>query len=190
MEWNNFKRPSVTQLKDITYLKVKNSNIKTLPSWLNECTNLKKIKIRNCGLERILSDTFPESVKSIDLVDNKLTSIPQLPSGVIKLNISRNYIDDLNEILPNGLQILIWSCNDVKALPLLLPESLKELTCSFNHIEKIDTELPESLRYFNFANNDIYTITDELDNFMTRDNVKFEYYINPIQREVREAYIK
>lgn len=190
MIWTNFQRPPDNKILDVTYVKIRNSNSKILPIWIHECKNLKKIKLVNCGIERIIPNTFPQTVTSINLVDNNLKTVPKLPDNVKLLNISRNHITDLNDVLPDGLEILIYSCNNATSLPHTLPSSLKKLTCSFNNIEKIETELPKSLKYFNFANNDIYVISNELDEFMMRDDVKFEYFINPIQKEVYEAYIE
>lgn len=74
--------------------------------------------------------------------NNKLTSLPELPSGLSGLYCLVNQLMELPE-LPDGLTRLCCSDNQLTELPEL-PSGLTSLDCSYNQLTKLP-ELPSSL---------------------------------------------
>ena len=99
----------------ITVLDFNNKNIDELPS-------LAKYK----KLNRVIMN------------NNKLTTIPDLPSSLKYLSLKNNYVRELPSCLPHKLLSLDVENNFIEELPEL-PESLKILICNNNKINNIDT---------------------------------------------------
>ena len=115
---------SLKELKWITYLKIEQNNLTSLPDWIDCLQELEVLKVWDNKLE-----TLPSSI----------VNIPKL----FKLDISRNHLKFLPESIGNlnNLQNLILWKNNLCALPLSI--------CNLVHLKIFDisnnklVELPE-----------------------------------------------
>ena len=120
----------------LQYLRIHNNPIKTLPALP---VGLKCLDIQGCGLTH-LPRSLPKQLDELDVRDNNLTSIPDLPNTVDFLNICDNPIDyypyiyranvrvyyDLNE-LSQAFKYSAFVLNGVKVFtPLHLLERSDE----------------------------------------------------------------
>lgn len=78
------------------------------------------------------------TLKQLDVTDNCLTHLPELPAKLVKLKVSDNRLTGLPE-LPATLRSLEASRNDLATLPIL-PRNL--VKCSLNH--NLLTQIPNA----------------------------------------------
>jgi E3 ubiquitin-protein ligase SspH2 len=82
-------------------------------------------------------DSYPPHITKLDLSKMGLYSIPSLERFILltDLNIGNNYLSVLPE-LPSSLEYLNCSDNNITEL-FILPAGLKRLNCNNNRITKI-----------------------------------------------------
>lgn len=140
-----------------------NSFPATIETLILDCTKIKffdghtflhltKLSICNCNL---INFVFPPYLLELEITDNKLKSLDDLPRSLITLNCSNNELTEL-PLLSFGLEILKCSHNLLKELPNL-PYSINNLDISHNEISKI-THLPYYLKSFCANNSGIQDI--------------------------------
>jgi hypothetical protein len=120
----------ITNLPNLTTIKIINSGLEALPNNIGQLTNLKIINITNCDL-----GSLPESIGQLtnllylNLSETDLSELPpnigQL-SSLYYLNVSFTHITALPESIGqlNNLDLLILNNTAIE----LLPESLKNIT--------------------------------------------------------------
>ncbi|MCJ7637912.1 MAG: hypothetical protein MUO21_10520, partial [Nitrososphaeraceae archaeon] len=104
--------------------------------------NIIEFNVENNRLRNLNSYTvqFPLSLRLLNLSDNMLNDIPELPVGVVEVYISGNRIDELPKI----------------------PQSVKVLDISDNCLPKIPEELKKRCIKLKYDNNLIHDDSDDL----------------------------
>lgn len=129
---------------------------------LNKFSKLHTLTLASNNITDISNWKFPPSLLMLNLMNNKLTSLPQnkqfLPPKLVKLNLSCNNLKNLNNIVfPETLEYLDLQLNNISKLSNLdLPKDLKVLIASGNNIMFDDNEsvwFPENLVYLNLLQN-------------------------------------
>ena len=92
------------------------------------------------------------NLKTLECLENNLTSLPQLPANLVKLDCSMNQLTVL-PILPTSLEELSCAVNKLTKLPSL-PSTLKIIYCNFNEITALPS-LPNELEYLACGSNKI-----------------------------------
>lgn len=80
----------------------------------------------------------------LDLSMTKLTEVPKIPSYVKRINLSENYITVLQD-LPDYIEELTIDSNETLTTIVNLPKNLKRFKCSYNFLLESLPELPEGL---------------------------------------------
>lgn len=97
-------------------------------------------------------DWIPTRCSELYLQENQLTELPDLSNTVSIINVSKNRLEKLPELLPQKLQYLNVSDNpNLKTLPEL-PDGLEVLFASNCGLSKCPA-LPKSLKYLYLQNN-------------------------------------
>ena len=179
------------------------TSLKSLQCWRNHISTLPELP---ASLEQLELDNneftsmptnLPEGLKVLEVGDNKIPVIDNLPSGLETFNCSSQKITDgdfkFTAKLPEGLRsFLCYDC-DLEELPEL-PSTLKTLDCSENQLTKLPElpasltwlvcsenqltalpELPTSLNYFNCSGNKLtnlgsVSVLAELNTLYCADN--------------------
>ncbi len=123
-----------------------------------------EININSKNIEGILDFSNFTKLTKLDCVDNKITSLNNLPNSLIELNCGYNKITSLDN-LPTSLIKLRCEYNKITSLDNL-PTSLIELICNNNKITSLDN-LPNSLIKLNCFGNEI-TSLDNLPNSLIK----------------------
>ncbi|XP_077190721.1 opticin isoform X2 [Paroedura picta] len=105
-------------------------------------TKLKQIDLTNNIISWVDEDSFRllPSLQELILPENKLTSLPELPSGIIQLDVRFNMIQS-SGIRPEAfqdlkkLQFLYLADNKLDYIPVPLPEGLRSLHLQNNNIQ-------------------------------------------------------
>lgn len=140
------------------------------------------LKLSFLGLTKIPSD-LPDSVKSLSLTCNHLTTLDNLPSMLQILYVGGNHLYNIPDTLPSTLQTLFINDNQLRSLPNTLPDSLekimaysneleslpdklpsnlKMLAVNHNRLKRLPTHLPDSLTFLNVTYNPLYALPDRL----------------------------
>lgn len=110
-----------------------------------------KLSLKGLGLLRI-PPVIP-NVFSLDLSDNRLSEVTQLPCGVQFLVLAGNKIKQLRTPLPARLVVLDVSRNYLTSLPEPLPDSLVRLDVQDNGLSQLPRKPPRELRIVNAGQN-------------------------------------
>lgn len=89
------------------------------------------LKLTNKKLKRI--DSYP--IYHINLSNNILKSIPDLPNTLISLDVRNNKLKILPE-LPETLESLIVTDNELEYIPKL-PKGITTFCCSYNKLKEL-----------------------------------------------------
>jgi Leucine-rich repeat (LRR) protein len=178
----NFKSNCMTKkiqkLLKLKSLKINESEIDEIKYFP---PNLEEINISNCTLIHFDTSSAPKSLIKISLENNlleffadgniflnlvelnlsynKLTNIPLIPPNLKKLNIERNELEKIENLLESQLEYLNISGNDIQTLEGL-PPTLKKLEIDKNSITILDISNLFKLEYLNANSNDIVTINN------------------------------
>lgn len=120
----------------------------TCPEILNE----KSLSLNALQIGSIDGINYFSNLESLELVENNVSQLPNLPSKLMILDCSMNQLKSLPK-LPSALEELSCAVNQLTSLPLL-PASLKILYCNFNQITVLPT-LPITLEYLACGSNSI-----------------------------------
>jgi hypothetical protein len=118
------------------------------PSIINE-ENLSLNGLQISSLEGL--EAFV-NLKTLECLENNLTSLPALPASIVKLDCSMNQLTSL-PTLPSSLEELSCAANKLTSLPSL-PAQLKIIYCNFNEITALP-RLPKNLEYLACGTNKI-----------------------------------
>lgn len=105
------------------------------------------------GDNNLQSLKIPDNILTLDISNNKLTSVPLLSNKIESINLSHNNITHLGR-LPNSLTEIYAGFNKISSVNVL-PKNLKILEMPDNDIFFIHPILPESLTNVNLENNKI-----------------------------------
>jgi len=97
----------------------------------------------------------PESLKVLDITENKLHVLPKFSNNLQKLSVSRNLIKIL-PYLPDSVLELYATDNFIVHIAKL-PESLEILSLSNNRINKVD-DFPPKLKHIDLSDNAIESL--------------------------------
>lgn len=94
---------------------------------------------------------LPSHITTLDISNNKLTSLPNLPPNLCHLNAGRNRLLSLPTVYPPSLVTIKVNNNDLKSLPVF-PVTLREINVSWNKLTQFQG-LPRMLTSLNVGNN-------------------------------------
>ena len=103
----------------------------------------------------ILKEEF-SNVKTIQLPEGDITNIINIPEGVTKLEINKNFIFELND-LPSSLTSLGVTYNYLSNIDLTQLKDLEYLNVSHNQISELEN-LPTTIIELNCENNQLRSI--------------------------------
>lgn len=132
----------------LTVLKLEKNNITSIN---NLPPNLIGIDLEDNELSELNID-LPESLSFISIAKNKFRYLPKFSNNVTVLDISVNYITDIND-LPDSITTLDCSRNELKQIRIL-PKNLKECCASNNKISYL-WNLSDTIEYLDLSNNKI-----------------------------------
>lgn len=175
---SNCMTKKIQKLTELKSLKIDESEIEEIKYFP---PNLEEIIISNCTLMHFDTSSAPKSLIKISLENNlleffadgnlflnlvelnlsynKLTNIPLIPPNLKKLNIERNELEKIENLLDSQLEYLNISGNDIQTLEGL-PSTLKKLEIDKNSITILDISNLIQLEYLNASSNDIVTINN------------------------------
>jgi len=97
---------------------------------------------------------IPDGVKNVKFEKHLLVEVPQLPRSIETLNLSGNYIEQIDLSSLDNLRVLKLDGNRIKVLNKNnLPESLEELYIDDNQITVLNLDNLQKLRILHCRNN-------------------------------------
>lgn len=116
------------------------------------CNRASALELELANLMLTSLPELPAGLEKLDVSGNQLCSLPVLPTGLEELYVRRNLLDSL-PVLPDGLKKLDVSRNRLCSLPVL-PAGLVMLDVSNNQLSGLP-ELPGYMRTLNVSNNQL-----------------------------------
>ncbi|GEM_PF-5423678 len=113
--------------------------------------------LNSMHIKNIEGIQYFKNLKNLEVLENNITSISQLPPTLVKFDCSMNQLKQLPP-LPNSMEELSCAMNQLTYLPIL-PNSLKILYCNFNEIS-ILPKLPKNLEFLSCGSNNISCLPD------------------------------
>jgi hypothetical protein len=113
-----------------------------------------QLKLNNKEIKNLDGLQYFQQVWNLDIYNNIIEELKDLPPNLTHLNCSMNEIKELKD-LPPKLGYLNCSQNKLETINNL-PNNLKHLVCSNNLIKKI-INLPDNLESLNFSDNSVTT---------------------------------
>ena len=159
---------SVTLTGDKPHCKLLRKYIDKVPDWVAQITAWRAwAKVNAPGeyraeaLSRVKAYIYNRacnraSALELELANLMLTSLPELPAGLEKLDVSGNQLCSL-PVLPTGLEELYVRRNLLDSLPVL-PAGLKKLDVSRNRLCSLPV-LPAGLKHLNVGGNNLFRST-------------------------------
>ncbi|MDO2730615.1 hypothetical protein [Escherichia coli] len=150
---------SVTLTGDKPHCKLLRKYIDKVPDWVAQITAWRAwAKVNAPGeyraeaLSRVKAYIYNRacnraSALELELANLMLTSLPELPAGLEKLDVSGNQLCSL-PVLPAGLVMLDVSNNQLSGLPAL-PGYMRTLNVSNNQLTSLPDRLPSGLEMLN-----------------------------------------
>ena len=114
------------------------------------CNSASALELELANLMLTSLPELPAGLEKLDVSGNQLCSLPVLPTGLEELYVRRNLLDSL-PVLPAGLKKLDVSRNRLCSLPVL-PAGLKHLYLCKNHLCSLPV-LPASLEKLDVSRN-------------------------------------
>lgn len=115
---------------------------------------------------------LPSRLKKLIIQGQLLKKVENLPTSLIELNVSFNYLSKIDVSSLKNLEILDIANNKLTSLTDL-PDSLKELNCSENELTKMDFDKLHNLKKVNISNNKITSVenlSDGVEEFLMENN--------------------
>ena len=107
--------------------------VERIRAWLHAGQPDKTLHFDSLGLTSL--PELPASLRKLDAANNQLASLPELPDSLLELNVYNNQLTSLSK-LPDSLQRLYVSNNQLTSLPEL-PPSLQRLYVSNNQLTSL-----------------------------------------------------
>lgn len=104
---------------------------------------------------------IPKGIVTFTCIDNLIVDLNNLPSSLTYMNVSDNLLRNIDVSNLNNLKTLIVSHNKLLILENL-PTHLEELLCDSNNIAQLNLQDLTKLKTLNVSNNDI-TLIENLD---------------------------
>ncbi len=114
------------------------------------CNRASALELELANLMLTSLPELPAGLEKLDVSGNQLCSLPVLPAGLEKLDVSGNQLCSL-PVLPTGLEELDVRRNWLDSLPVL-PDGLKHLYVCKNHLCSLPV-LPASLEKLDVSRN-------------------------------------
>lgn len=125
---------------------------------------------------------IPHGIIKFICKKNLLFTAPKLPSSLVHLEITENYLSTIDLAELKKLTQLNLSHNQLTEIEKL-PKEIVELNCSYNHFTHLDLQGLSKLRVLNISNNKITVIEnlpEELVDFIYENNPSIEFRNSPI----------
>ncbi|MES2772395.1 MAG: NEL-type E3 ubiquitin ligase domain-containing protein, partial [Pseudomonadota bacterium] len=153
-------REAVRELKSCIQRKsdvldLKSLALKSVPPLIGSLTTLEKLNLTNNQLTTV--PELPVGLTDLSLSNNQLTSIPELPVGLTDLNLWNNELTTVPE-LPVGLTHLDLTNNQLTTVPEL-PAGLTYLDLANTRLTSLP-ELPAGLTYLSLRKNQLTTLPE------------------------------
>ncbi|MGR6442572.1 hypothetical protein ACU5VG_12995 [Escherichia coli] len=120
------------------------------------CNRASALELELANLMLTSLPELPAGLEKLDVSGNQLCSLPVLPAGLEKLDVSGNQLCSL-PVLPTGLEELYVRRNLLDSLPVL-PDGLKKLDVSRNRLCSLPV-LPAGLKHLNVGGNNLFMST-------------------------------
>ena len=139
---------------------------------------------------------LPDGLLKLICFSNQLISLPELPEGLIELQCFNNQLTSLPE-LPEAIILLQVSQNNITSLPLL-PENLQLINFTENPLECVSNYLPQLQelnayplceQYFSFCEQDEWLLTFEGNTGSNMTLLLQESFITSLNIQTNNAYI-
>ena len=139
---------------------------------------------------------LPDGLLKLICFSNQLISLPELPEGLIELQCFNNQLTNLPE-LPEGIILLQVSQNNITSLPLL-PENLQLINFTENPIQCVSNYLPQFQelneyplceQYFTFCEQDEWLLSFEGNTGSNMTLLLQESFITSLNIQTNNAYI-
>lgn len=157
---NNLDENSFVNMpEDLEHIILDKNRFTTLPN-IKFGSKIKKLDIANNRLTSI--DELPNTIEELDFSRNEVTSVKHLPSSIKTVNGDHNKIKYVLS-LPESLEYLDLSDNNLMFVPRL-PNGIKTVDLSSNNIKyMISKTLPTELKILDLKNNpELHNIPDEI----------------------------
>jgi len=128
---------------------------------------------------------IPDSVTTINISENLLVELNNLPKLLKHLDVNHNYLTKINLDDLKLLEVLNISHNQIEELPYL-PPLLLELNCSNNKLTTLNLETSKKIETLDIGYNNITTIygyPESVINFDSTNNPSIEYIDSDITPE-------
>ncbi|WP_028979080.1 T9SS type A sorting domain-containing protein [Sporocytophaga myxococcoides] len=143
--------PNCAKFKDVKSLTIDYKNPMNDLSWVKYFTKLENLSVR-WNYVKILPDTFPSTLKNIDLYSNAISvnataALKHLPVGLESLSLgNQSEVAAVTVIppLPTNLKYLELTSSNIAALPDSLPSKLATLWLRANKIQSTNAALANS----------------------------------------------
>ena len=139
---------------------------------------------------------LPDGLLKLICFSNQLISLPELPEGLIELQCFNNQLTSLPE-LPEAIILLQVSQNNITSLPLL-PENLQLINFTENPLECVSNYLPQFQelnayplceQYSSFCEQDEWLLTFEGNTGSNMTLLLQESFITSLNIQTNNAYI-
>ncbi len=140
-----------------TELDLSGLNLSVIPPEIRGLDYLQSLELRNNKISRI--ENLPDGLQSLNLSYNQISRIENLPDALQSLELQENQISRI-ENLPDGLQSLELNDNQISRIENL-PEGLQSLDLSYNQISRIEN-LPDGLQSLKLSGNPTINVPPEL----------------------------
>lgn len=144
--------------------------LKMLPPLTNNCTYINLLENRLIKIEDI-----PRLLEYLNVSRNRIQQINfhNFTDNLQYLNINHNFIREI-PFLPDGLETFICCNNKLDKLPEVLPSRLKTLKCCHNQIRELPEILPTILKVLACKNNNLNSIPPSIMNCNLLTNLKYD----------------
>ena len=122
-----------------------------IPEWVKDCVNLQSLNLKHNSIKNIKASDFPPRIESLNLEDNLIENIDDLPDGIIDLNVVYNKINRIGK-LPKGIKKFNCMGNQINNIDNISADTLEILICADNCIKDLPN-LPPNLKVLNCSNN-------------------------------------
>jgi Leucine-rich repeat (LRR) protein len=129
-----------------------------LDTTCNDVLNITAIDCSSKGITDISGVKYFKNLKSFAAKWNQIQSLPELPYGLISLDLHSNNVTNVAHPLPTSLRTVTITSNNINTLPVL-PDSLTELNCSYNSLSNLNT-LPANLTQLNCSFNQLSALSN------------------------------
>ena len=144
--------------------------------------NVKSIYLGDGKLTQV--SNLPKTVVRFHCGNQLLTTLSGLPTGIKELDVSHNYLSDIE--LQGLTELVKLNCSHNQLTELDLPASLEELYCEHNDINRLDLAGLSELRILHCSDNKlmlIQNVPDRLDELRMENNPMAEIDHTPRKAE-------